>query len=849
MPNRFSQDVVDTLQTPANVHTEDESARMLEGLEKYIQQMGPAKLGFLYQMWRDHPACLPANKGRWTEKVAGEGDQEKTDPGGGLYQLKVINWGFLWGARGRLDNLAAAAGKIDGAASAVSGKLQGGWTSKAGEAAVTKINDLRGTSQDYATAVGQLRDHIGGAWQATREAVQKLSQFADRSDVGGKSMTDRFGKYADGLNGFPINRSERDNYMIYMGEMNDAIKNGVYRGGWNDKEVSSTGGDITQFAFSPAGGLFTSVTPSNPQELHTPGAVKLTEGDNRWSNEICNELNDYCECYHLTMQNLRKQIDETVRTVKSAWDELRSATITLSTDPFAKLSLASANPPPPEEKGDDHPGKDQPGDGHQGQDNPGTGTGNPGTGNTGTGMPTQPANVEPPKMPEPGATDPSSVPGTPQPPTPQPPSLSAPETVTIQDGDRTIGVQSPDGQGHVKVTVDDGSGKPKTYDLDFSAGSGGVGPDGKPVVGADGQPVVGPDGKPVTDGHAGSAGQPVGGSQAIGADGKPVAGAQTVLGPDGQPIVVGPDGQPVIGPDGKPVTGSFGPEGSTQSDPSVQHVQAGADGKAVIHDGDLTITAERPADSPDSVRITVDDGTGHPVTYTVDADDSPAQAQGATSRVDGGPADPRAGVHGGPGSADGSTSGVPGTHSANGPVSGDGSATAVSGGHGSGGSVMGGPGADGAGSAAAMSGNADAGSRDAFAHQSTFAASDGGGSWGAAGSVFDDPTGDALRQDHPGDHSNGHDSHGGHDNGDTQASGAGEASLASAQVGGHDQASGQAGSAMGGMPMGAMGGGGAGGGGGDAERGGSQWRTSGQLFDDDYAEAEARIAGSLDGNR
>jgi hypothetical protein len=45
---------------------------------------------------------------------------------------------------------------------------------------------------------------------------------------------------------------------------------------------------------------------------------------------------------------------------------------------------------------------------------------------------------------------------------------------------------------------------------------------------------------------------------------------------------------------------------------------AGADGTCVIHDGPLTITAARPVGLPDTITLTVDDGTGKPSSYTLD---------------------------------------------------------------------------------------------------------------------------------------------------------------------------------------------------------------------------------------
>jgi hypothetical protein len=64
---------------------------------------------------------------------------------------------------------------------------------------------------------------------------------------------------------------------------------------------------------------------------------------------------------------------------------------------------------------------------------------------------------------------------------PAEPPAGADGAVTIKDGDRSISVTSPDGEGHVKVTVEGADGKAKSYDLDFDAASG-----MEPRPGADG---------------------------------------------------------------------------------------------------------------------------------------------------------------------------------------------------------------------------------------------------------------------------------------------------------------------------------------------------------------------------
>ncbi|GAA3018853.1 hypothetical protein [Actinokineospora globicatena] len=766
MAEQFSHEVQDALQTPSDVHTEDHSEAMLAKLDDFLKVMGRDYLGFLYEKWRNHPACLPGNRSRWSSQpVCGDGWQEKTDSSGGLYKLKIINWGFLWGARGRLDNLAKAAGAMDGAAGAVTAKLQGAWSSKAGEAAAAKVNDLRAASMDYQSLLTQLRDHVDGARSATRSVVEKLAGFADSSDVGGKPIVDRYGKYAIGG---PFDMFPRDQYATYIDEMGRILESGTWASGFSAKEEATFLSGLGQ-------GLLNLGTVSQSAEsLHQPGQVRLTDGDNRWSDQICRELNDFCECYFLTVGNLRRRIEETIRAVESAWDELNSATITMTADPFGKLSLTGASQPPPEEKKPDADKKPEAKQPVQTAGGPSDTGGGPGGGGPGGGA------YEPPAMPQPptpGATDPASaIPETPQVPgTPQVPTTGAPETVTITDGDRSISVQSPDGQGKVSVTVDDGSGKPKTYELDFGQSTPGA------VDPATGKPVV----DPVT--------------------GQPVPDPAT-----GRPVLDPVSGQPVPGQDG------------------VQHIQASPDGKAVIHDGDLTITAERSADDPDTVKITVDDGTGEPVTYTVDYQDPAAPTVGqpeakpvASAFAPGEPGArvlPGESQPGGPASAPQGLSGEPVAAAQGVPAQQNGGYSEYQGG---GFAAEAQPAYDGQGGGS----------------QSTFAASDQSGAWGAAGSVFDDLDRGADQGDLSGA------------SGDTHASGSGEAGLATAQPGAGDHAGGQAGSGLGGMPMGGMGGGGSSGGSGDSERAGSQWRTSGQLFDDDYATAESRISSAIDGGR
>ncbi|MFL6122294.1 hypothetical protein, partial [Actinophytocola sp.] len=71
-----------------------------------------------------------------------------------------------------------------------------------------------------------------------------------------------------------------------------------------------------------------------------------------------------------------------------------------------------------------------------------------------------------------------------------------PKTATIKDGDRTITVGQPDVRGRSKVTVDDGEGEPREYEVDFT-------PDEPGETYEDGVIKAGPDGKAmIQDGDA-----------------------------------------------------------------------------------------------------------------------------------------------------------------------------------------------------------------------------------------------------------------------------------------------------------------------------------------------------------
>lgn len=267
-----------------------------------------------------------------------------------------------------------------------------------------------------------------------------------------------------------------------------------------------------------------------------------------------------------------KTADETHSYVGETYDSaLVNLTSLAESKTLSHLTLpgAEAAGGPGGQSGDPASGGDSSGGG---DGSSGGGGGSPGGGGSYPSSSGDPAAAAGTEMP--GATDPNAL-------APEEsatdPTLQQPETVEIKDGDRTITVSSPDGEGKVKVTIDDGTGEPKTYELDFSAADGAT-----PTEQA---------------GDAASAFRPTGQDPAA-ASGDPASGAAA--------------GQP-------------GAE-------DAQQVAAGADGKAVVQDGTMTLTAEQG--EPGVIMMAVDSGDGQPPTnYTVDYSDpeNPTAGGGASA--------------------------------------------------------------------------------------------------------------------------------------------------------------------------------------------------------------------------
>ncbi len=280
----------------------------------------------------------------------------------------------------------------------------------------------------------------------------------------------------------------------------------------------------------------------------------------------------------------------------------------------------------------------------------------------------------------------------------------------------------------------------------------------------------------------------------------------------------------------------FGPQGSEQGT-SDKVYRPGPDGKIHIEDGNLKITAEQPKGPDGPTVVTVDNGEGEPVTYTLGDTDSPESLldeEVTTQPAEADPAqDPRNfdRTQGGPDSAGGDGGGAPNGS----PVSEESSASGDSAGGGAetGSNAAAAPApAEGLESPGPSGETADSDSSSAT-HAAAVSDGGGGGSSSAGGGGGSD-LGSSSDDTQPGGRTSSMSAGGG------LATAPGGEGMA-AQGGGASSAGAGGAGMMGGM--GAMGGGGGGGQGGDQERS-SSYRVDGDIFGA-IAPETVRLSGSL----
>lgn len=292
------------------------------------------------------------------------------------------------------------------------------------------------------------------------------------------------------------------------------------------------------------------------------GLIGAGESGEKARENIINQAKQRLQAFVAEFDSKKIAFDQHIHTVQQAilqdYHTMLDGLKSLQQDPAKGIA-----DPPSFEATDHRSSRNGPGD-HRSGDGGGTGGGSNSGGSGGGTVP-----VGGSTMPS-GSTPPAAA-----------PSVSAPtgnsghpETVTIHDGDSTIQLSSSDSRGHVKLTVDNGTGKPKTYDIDFGEGAGGTG--GRGLSG-------------------------LGGTRGDASETKGIDNTETV------------DAN------------------------GVHHVHAGPDGMATIHDGKETITVQQPDGNSGDVKLTVDDGTGKPKAYDVDFTGAAHSVPSSASSLGAGP--------------------------------------------------------------------------------------------------------------------------------------------------------------------------------------------------------------------
>ncbi|HEY2058831.1 MAG TPA: hypothetical protein VGH57_10730 [Amycolatopsis sp.] len=305
------------------------------------------------------------------------------------------------------------------------------------------------------------------------------------------------------------------------------------------------------------------------------------------------------------MRDFKTMCANTHTAVDGAWKALSDFLLTLPEDPFADVGKSA-----------DDGGATKASSSSGGVNSGGGGGVNSGGGggvNSGGAVPPPSASVgAPPKLPE--VPDPNLNPVTHQaletnPETGQPYPIdprtgaaiktdtTAPESMTVEQGDHKIAMTEPGADGRMDIKVDDGSGSAKDYQLDFGQAKDGATPGATPA-----------------DGTVPGTPQP----------GVPVHGTA----PGGvAPGSTAPGGV---------AAGSTAPGGTAGHEPGAQPAsdggyRPGPDGKIHIEDGPLKITAEQPQGPGGPTVVTVDDGNGQPAKYTLGDDAAAAGGHGGAA--------------------------------------------------------------------------------------------------------------------------------------------------------------------------------------------------------------------------
>ncbi|MFC3891991.1 WXG100 family type VII secretion target [Lentzea rhizosphaerae] len=476
------------------------------------------------------------------------------------------------------------------------------------------IIEMRQISKDLRTQQADSEKSMGKLWSTWD------GKAADNSRTFVADFSKKAAAVADSVNHIAdATRAACHTVSQLVNDKADAVLNGVGSpfdiAGKTPPQIS----EIIQAADSQDEGLLRRVAGHVGVDIND----EACDGD-KWKGEVTKGARQWLKAtFHTDVNtkftNFEKLCKDTKKAVDDAWNLLTAEIDKINTKPFE---------PAKEEKPADKPGDDTGGGGKKpGGGGPGGGPGGGGPGGGGPGgggMPEVPKPENPldkngdGKPDIPGDTDgdgkvddldgdgkPDDKDGDGKPDQPKPEEKL--ESVTVKAGDNTIKVTEPDSNGHVKMTIDTPKGEPKTYDLDFSKNPEAA----KALMGQNGTQAITAMANQLT-------GTPAPGSQAPGAPG---ATAGNTPAPGG----------------GTPGGAGMGAPGS-ESNPIP--VEVGADGKIHIEQDGVNFTAEVNAETGE-INLTADNGDGTPdqIGVSFGEDDNPAAGTdpaGDTGRGGGG---------------------------------------------------------------------------------------------------------------------------------------------------------------------------------------------------------------------
>ncbi|HWD04199.1 MAG TPA: hypothetical protein VG674_17305 [Amycolatopsis sp.] len=589
---RLGDTIIAPLQPPADVHLDDTSDNMIASLSGFHDKM-TGKLGQLYARWIGHPA---RNLSIQFAAPYDKGDEENRL----MNELRGFGFGYFWGAQERAANLGKAAKAAQDAGGQAKKDLGAAWQGKAADSAAEKLDDFGKAAGDYGDTVNGFSQLLQNLWHTVRQPILDMVKLPDAPGQAPKIFLDAH------------NPDDCDGLSMFIDRLDDAIK-------WGREDAESTfGDDLTNPRTSDevATSQEEGTGPIAPQDIRNMWVDVDTGYYSKWSHDLCDEMDQYCTQYSNAMTTFRQAITNAHNAATNALRAFNDG-LNVPTDPFGSLQLGAS----PDSGG----GTRTSGAGgrHSASDSGGpSSAGGAATPTTPAAAP-QPAPTPAPPAPTPAPTptpaDPNLNPVTHQalevdPATGKPYPIdpttgeavkaeeTEPEAVTVERGNNKISMVEPDDDGRMGITVDDGTGRPEHYQLDFGD-----------------QAASGHDGATADQGQHAFPGSDQ---------------AQHAVTGSGQ-------GQHAVPDQGAaPQPGRHEAPGQDNAAASGHIYQPGPDGKIHIDDNGLKITAERPEGADGPTVVTVDDGSGHPTTYTLGED-----GDQQTGHVSGDLAQPDSAVH------------------------------------------------------------------------------------------------------------------------------------------------------------------------------------------------------------